>query len=81
MVNLISMNETNTRLTWRKGKNYSGMMRLPATYSLYRNGKELATVQEIGEHWFWYCNGNNTASKPTDLKTAKKKCKSYYLSI
>lgn len=75
------MNEPNTRMTWRKGNNRSGMMRLPKTYKLCQGGKELAVVQEVGALWFWYSDGKNTASKPTDLETAKKQCKFHILSL
>lgn len=69
------------RLTWRKGKRRSGMMRLAKTYRLCRGDEELATVQETGSLWFWYGGGMNTAHKPTDLETAKRDAKAHILSL
>lgn len=69
------------RLTWRKGKRYSGMMRLAATYCLCCGDEELAIIQENGDQWFWYGGDRNTCATPTDLATAKKEAKAYILSI
>jgi hypothetical protein len=60
-------------LRWRKGKRYSGQMRLPETHELFRAGERIATVQAMSNgSYYWYGAGYNTAHKPTTLEEAKR---------
>jgi hypothetical protein len=69
-------NETKKRFSFRKGKLYSGMARLPPSYEFRYGGEKLATIQchnrfELENEWFWYGDGVNTASERLSLSDCK----------
>ncbi len=60
------------RLRWKKGRDYSGLMRLAETYDLRCGGEELATAQKMDDdQWFWYGLDQNTAHRPDTLENVK----------
>lgn len=65
------------RITFRKGKSASGLMRLAPTYKAICDGHEIATLQCMDKYtvadslWFWYGDGENTAHNPQPLDICK----------
>lgn len=63
------------RITFKKGRDYDGRMRLPSSYLVNCNGKKIATIQCLdrggGDSWFWYSHGINTAFTPKTLAECK----------
>lgn len=69
------------RVTFRKGKHYSGQMRLPNTYHVMRGGEEIAVIQQLGNddsRWFWYCKGVNTCQNAATLSQCQAEVKDYF---
>lgn len=71
------------KVTFRKGKVYCGQIRLPETYRVSGNGREVAVVQRIREsdRWFWYSlSGSfvNTYSNPGSLEAVKVAVKDWF---
>lgn len=68
------------RFSFKRGPNYDGLRRLPATYELRHGGKRLATIQKDNnsDGWFWYGDGVNTASNLEPLDIAKAAALAYF---
>ncbi len=80
------------RITFSKGKAYDGLARLPKTYAVKMDGKEVATIQKLEKHaymasgetlddvkcWFWYGDSVNTCSKPSSLEDCKAAVKAHF---
>lgn len=61
------------RITKRKGKGYSGQMRLPEHYKIKVDGFEQGTIQETAGGWFWYGVGHNTLGRAQELLSSQYK--------
>lgn len=68
------------RFSFRRGPDYSGLRRLPATYELRHSGKQLATIQQDkrSDLWFWYGDKQNTSHRQDTLENVKAEALAHF---
>lgn len=72
------------KITFRKGNAYDGQMRLPETYRVMSDGREVAAIQKIGnnDRWFWYTLSGksivNTYRSPASLEAVRTSVKDWF---
>ena len=77
------------RITFSRGKVYDGRMRLPQTFKVKVDWKEVATLQKMEripglsvpdpvKCWFWYGDGVNTSREPKSFEECREHAKKYF---
>lgn len=69
------------RITFKKGKRRDGRSRLPKTFSVNREGSQIATLQESEGEWFWYGDGMNTYGQKMTFEECKSHCVGHFKVI
>ena len=79
------MTTKRRRITFKRGASYYGRIRLAPSYRVRCDGHEIAIIQccdsfvQEGSLWFWYGDGENTASNPQPLDICKEDVRGHFL--